>query len=161
LDHQQLKLKCEIEKKTVTLSQEINIMKKLLIALLVLAAFAPACKKNSSPRKIDRLIMGETWRLEKIIDSNVNYSLEYTNYTFNFTKEKVLSIVMPDSSFVGSWDRLEEKNPAILILNTPNVGPARRLGDDWNVIFLSKDEFRLERLNDQKHPNDECIFRRI
>lgn len=136
-------------------------MKKLILAILVLAAFAPGCKKKSSARKIDNLIMGETWRLEKIIDSNVNLSLQYTNYTFAFTKEKSLSIVMPDSSFVGSWDRQEEKNPAILILNTPSVGPTYRLGDDWNVIFLTKDEFRLERLNDKKHANDECIFRRI
>jgi|TARA_R110000737_G_scaffold222262_1_gene237537 hypothetical protein len=136
-------------------------MKKLFIALLVLAAFAPGCKKKSSPKKIDRLIMGETWRLEKFIDSNANLTLNYTNYTFQFTKEKLFAIVMPDSSFVGSWDRLEDKNPAILILNTPNAGPTRKLGDDWNVIFLSKDEFRLERLNGKGSEADECIFRKI
>jgi peroxiredoxin len=136
-------------------------MKKLLIALLVLAAFAPACKKRTTPRRIDRLIKGETWRLEKIVDSNVNYTLEFTNYTFDFTKEQLLAITMPDSMIVGSWDRLEEKDPAVLILNTANAGPTKKLGDDWNVIFLSKDEFRLERLNDKKHPNDECIFKRI
>ncbi|MFA7273232.1 MAG: hypothetical protein WC044_05150 [Crocinitomicaceae bacterium] len=134
-------------------------MKKILLALLVLAAFAPGCKKKSSAKKIDRLIMNETWRLEKFIDSNVNYTLDYTNYTFNFTKEKQLTIVMPDSTFAGSWDRQEAKNPAVLILNTPDNSPTVRLGDDWNVVFLTKDEFHLERLNDKKNANDVCIFR--
>lgn len=136
-------------------------MKKLLIALLVIAAFAPACKKRTTPRRIDRLIMGETWRLEKIIDSNINYSLAYSGYTFKFTKEMNLNITTPDSTIAGLWDRQEEKNPAVLILTTANVGPTKRLGDDWNVVFLSKDEFRLERLNDKKNENDECIFRKI
>jgi hypothetical protein len=136
-------------------------MKKLLLALLVLAAFAPGCKKKSSPRKIDRIIKGSTWRLEKIIDSNINYTLDYKNYTFQFTEEMRLAIATSDSTINGSWDRLEDKNPAILILNTANAGPTKKLGDDWNVIFLSKDEFRIERLNDKKSPNDECIFRKI
>jgi hypothetical protein len=134
-------------------------MKKILLTLLVMAAFAPGCKKKSSAEKIDRLIMNETWRLEKFIDSNVNYTLDFSNYTFNFTKEKQLTIVMPDSTFAGSWDRQEAKNPAILILNTPDNSPTVRLGDDWNVVFLTKDEFHLERLNDKKNENDVCIFR--
>jgi hypothetical protein len=87
--------------------------------------------------------------------------LEFTNHTFKFDEEKELVIVTPDSTYKGSWDRLEDKNPAILILNTPNSGPTKKLGDDWNVVYLSKDEFHLERLNDKKHENDECIFRRI
>ncbi len=136
-------------------------MKKILVALLILTAFAPACKKRSTPKRIDRLIMGQTWRLEKIIDSNINYSAEYSGYTFDFTKEMQLNVATPDSTFTGLWDRQEVKNPAILILTTPNAGPTKRLGDDWNVIFLSKDEFRLERLNDKKNPNDECIFRKM
>ena len=136
-------------------------MKKVFIALLILAAFAPGCKKKSSPRKIERIIVDEQWRLEKIIDSNINYSLEFTNYSFSFTNELALNIRTPDSTITGSWDRQEDKNPAILIVNTANAGPTKKLGDDWNVVFLTRDEFRLERLNDKKHPNDMCIFRKI
>ncbi len=135
-------------------------MKKIVFLLFVFGAVL-ACKKNSSPRKIDRLIVGENWKLEKFIDANVNQSEVFEDYVYTLNKEKEFVSAGPDSTVRGSWDTQERKNPAVLIISLPDNVADTALGDDWNVVFLSKDEFRLERLNEQKHPNDECIFKRL
>ncbi len=135
-------------------------MKKLILMLFVFGAVFAACKKNSSPKKIDRLIVGETWKLAKFIDGNVNYTETFENYSYLINKEKEFVSIGPDSTVRGSWDTQDRKNPAVLIISLPVNIVDSALGDDWNVVFLSKDEFRLERLNEQKHPNDECIFRK-
>lgn len=135
-------------------------MKKALILLFVFGALL-ACKKNSSPRKIDRLIVGNDWKLEKFIDANINYSDVFENFTYVINKEKEFISVGTDSTVRGSWDTQDRKNPAVLIINLPATIKDSALGDDWNVVYLSKDEFRLERVNEQKHPNDECIFKKL
>ena len=135
-------------------------MKKLVFLLFVFGAVL-ACKKNSSPRKFDRLVIGENWKLEKFIDNNINYSDVFKNYVYSLNKEKEFISAGTDSTVRGSWDTQDRKNPAVLIISLPENIKDSALGDDWNVVFLSKDEFRLERLNEQKHPNDECIFKKL
>lgn len=134
-------------------------MKKIIFVFAILGAVL-ACKKNSSPKKVDRLIVGQSWKLEKWIDNNVNLSEVFENYTYSFNKEKEFISVGPDSTVRGSWDTQDRKNPAVLILSFPGTVKDSALADDWNIVYLSKDEFRLERVNEQKHPNDECIFKR-
>ncbi len=135
-------------------------MKKIIFVLAVLGA-ALACKKNSSPKKIDRLIVGESWKIGKWIDNNVNYTDVFKNYVYTANKEKEFISAGPDSIVRGSWDAQDRKNPAVFIINLPATVKDSSLGDDWNMVFLSKDEFRLERVNEQKHPNDELIFKKL
>ena len=135
-------------------------MKKIIFVLAVLGA-ALACKKNSSPKKIERLIVGESWKIRKWIDNNVNYRDVFKNYVYTANKEKEFISAGPDSIVRGSWDTQDRKNPAVFIINLPVTVKDSSLGDDWNMVFLSKDEFRLERVNEQKHPNDELIFKKL
>jgi hypothetical protein len=134
-------------------------MKKIVFLLFIFGAVL-ACKKNSSPRKIDRIIVGNDWKLEKFIDANVNYSEVFKNYVYTVNDSKEFISAGPDSTVRGSWDTQDRKNPAVFIINLPVTVADSALGDDWNVVYLAKDEFRLERLNGQKHPNDECIFKK-
>ncbi len=135
-------------------------MKRIIFLLFIVASLG-ACSKKSSPNKIERLLVGEKWKLEKWIDNNVNISDTVKNFVYEFNDSKEFISRGVDSTVIGSWDTQDRKNPAVLILSIAVNARDGRLGDDWNVIFLTKDEFRLERVNDPKHPNDECIFKRL
>ena len=135
-------------------------MKKLVFLLFIFAALG-ACKKNSSTKKFDRLVVNNNWKLAKWIDQGVNKSETFEDYIYEFTDHKEFISVNSGKKNIGSWDTQDAKNPAILILNIGETTPEASIADDWKIVFLSKDEMRLERLNQNYEPGDECIFKKL
>lgn len=138
-------------------------MKKLILLSFSIALLTIACKKNSTPnRTLNRLNKGP-WQIAKFIDSTENRTNDYAGWVFDFLEMKELSIVTDIAdTFPSTWDVPEnETKPARLIIKTPADSAVLPLFDDWYVVYLSREEFRLERQDGVRDTTDELIFRKI
>ena len=139
-------------------------MKQTLTLILLVFAVLIGCKENTTPSRVNKRVKEGPWRIGKFKDSTVNRTEHYKGAIFDFTEENELIFLSASlDTFDGAWEvPSKESKPATLILRLPTEDslPAR-LSDDWHVVFISKDEFRIERLNGKLHESDECFFRRI
>lgn len=133
-------------------------MKKILFLAITLVFAFGACRKASTPSRVNRLLAKGTWKVEKMVDSTVNISKQFENLTFVFDSDRTLT-AKGDSIIKGVWDvPSKQRDPAELIIYLPENSQIKPISDDWLVVFLTKNEFRLERLNGKKGATDECIF---
>lgn len=136
-------------------------MKKLAILILVCSTLAISCKRRTTPNKVNARVTEGAWVIGKFRDSGEIRTFDFTNVVFDFQEFKMLSVVRNfEDTFNSSWEVPEnQKNPAQMILRFPETDSLLQLlHDDWNVVYLKKDEFRMERLDGQKDSTDELIF---
>jgi len=138
-------------------------MKKFLLFTFFGIFLLFACKKHTTPSRVSNRLEKGPWIVAKFIDSTVNRTEEFIDVVFDFQEHRALQIFIPSGDTVsGSFDIPgNSKDPALLIIHIPEFALTQPVSDDWNVIFLSKDEFRLERLDGKKAEDDELIFRRL
>jgi hypothetical protein len=135
-------------------------MRKLLFVAFALTMLTVSCKKNSTPDKVVKRITVGTWYIAKMIDSTVNRTPEMKNLNFIFQSDRKLT-VEANEKIDGAWSvPVNQKKPAQLIIYVPDFDVVKPVSDDWIVTFITKEEFRLERLNGKKAENDELIFRK-
>jgi hypothetical protein len=138
-------------------------MKKLAILVLVMTIGILSCKKNTTPNRVGNRLLNGPWKIGKFVDSTVNRTTDYTDVVFDFMENWQLFINAKYTDTVDAKFDIPEntKNPATLVLTIPSDSLLQPLRDDWSVVFLSKEEFRLVRLNGKKDTTDECIFRKL
>ncbi len=138
-------------------------MKKALFICFSIALMAISCNTRTTPKEVINKLQKDRWEISRFLDSTNRRTFDYEDVVFKFDEMSALTIVTPSSdTFDCSYDVPEyEKNPAHLILNVPQSGITSPLSDNWKVIYLTNDEFRLERYDGKLHETDQLIFSKI
>ncbi len=135
---------------------KIEVMKKLLIFAVLIFAIGMGCNKRSTPNKVKKILTEDSWKIERFTDGGVNLKDLYNADYFVFETGNGLKI--PNRPESGSWFLTSEKNPAVIEINLPTTTDLSVLADDWNVVYINKTEFHLERKDGKKAENDELFF---
>lgn len=126
-------------------------MKKLIFLSVVFLFLGASCKTKTTPRKVERFLPGEFWKVSNFTDNGVNLTDNYATYLIGFSEEGNSSVQISGQfdPVNGSWSVGTGKNPAILYLNFPLTTPIDTnimlLTDDWQVKSITDKEIKLSR----------------
>jgi hypothetical protein len=126
-------------------------MKKFFfLSVLLLLAFT-SCKTKTTPRKVERFLPGEFWKVSNFTDNGVNLTANYSAYLIGFSENGNASVQISGQfePVNGAWSVGTGKNPAILYLNFPLTTPIDTnimlITDDWQVNSITDKEIKLSR----------------
>lgn len=126
-------------------------MKKFFFLSIMLLVITASCKTKTTPRKVERFLPGEFWKITNFSDNGVNLTANYSAYLIGFSENGNASIQISGQfdPVNGSWSVGTGKNPAILYLNFPLTTPLDTnimlLTDDWQVNSITDKEIKLSR----------------
>lgn len=126
-------------------------MKKIFIFSVLFIILVTSCKTKTTPKKVERFLPGEFWKVSNFTDNGVNLTDNYAAYLIGFGEEGNSSIQISGQfdPVYGSWSVGTAKNPAILYLNFPLTTPIDTnimlLTDDWQVKSITDKEIKLSR----------------
>lgn len=138
----------------------MKLNKLFLFVILTTALVVVSCGKNTEPKRFEKIITEGSWRVGKAQFNKQNKTTVFSNYVFHFMPNKDIKIYGVSDTISGAWSRGNDKRPLIFYMSFSQSYPAYiPLDDDWEVTYLTKDEFKLWR-NDNNVSEDEIIFRR-
>lgn len=126
-------------------------MKKFFYLSIALLVITVSCKTKTTPRKVERFLPGEFWKVTNFTDNGVNLTANYTTYFIGFSENGNASIHISGQfdPVNGAWSVGTGKNPAILYLNFPLTIPLDTnimlITDDWQVNSITDKEIKLSR----------------
>ncbi|MFT7344010.1 MAG: hypothetical protein ACI9XP_000588 [Lentimonas sp.] len=136
-------------------------MKRIAFILIATLFLAISCKKRSTPFKVRRTMVENTFVISRFVDNGVNITTDFSGTTLFFGEDRTISI-SPDDTLVAAYSIPDNaSNPTNVIFYLPDTNKFAPLSDDWSVVFITGKEFRLERLNGQKSEGDQLIFSKI
>ncbi len=124
-------------------------MKLFTYLFLIFLVFA--CKTRTNPKKVEKFLPGEFWKISFFIENGSDISNDFITYQFSFSEGGGANAKITGQFFPvnGSWSTGTTKNPAILYLNYPLTTPIDtnliKITDDWLVTSISKTEVKLSR----------------
>lgn len=121
---------------------------KLLQLLLILssAVLLSSCAKWTNPKKVDRIITKDSWRVTLFYAYGDNLESQFANVRLGFGDEGSLT-VLDTQGVSGTWSLSLDNKPTTLYLSTFQDEPYFFLNDDWEVKTCSKQEITLESQN--------------
>lgn len=136
-------------------------MKKFLFLLMIFAGLV-ACRKYTTPNNVKKVLSRDTWKVARMVNFNKNITDSLDDLRMSFANDFGLRVSARDTSYVGTWEiPSNDKCPAELYINLPATHfRAQPLSDDWYVIYRTKEELHLERLNGKNGASDVCILRK-
>lgn len=126
-------------------------MKKFFFLSILVLFVSASCKTKTTPRKVERFLPGEFWKVTNFTDNGVNLTANYSAYLIGFSENGSASIQISGEfdPVNGAWSVGTGKNPAILYLNFPLTTPLDTnimlLTDDWQVNSITDKEIKLSR----------------
>ena len=129
----------------------------IFVGLLILTTLA--CNKRVTPNKVERIITQDSWKIQRFVNNGVEIKDTFALDLFVFDEHNNLKI--PNRPEIGSWFLTSAKNPAVIEFNLPTNTNLAYLADDWNMVYLNKNEFHLERKDGQLHSSDLLYFVRL
>lgn len=128
----------------------------LAVALLMLAA---GCAKKTTPKRVEKLLVGDEWKISTFsMDGESVYS-SYSAYEFKFESNGIITAVGEDFVANGHWETGLDKRPAIIYFTFTSGHGLEFLADDWMVKEMYKNKMKLER-NDPNGDGGILIFSR-
>lgn len=129
-------------------------MKNWIFASLTMLVFVlAACSKHSSPRRVKKVLPGDSWKISSFTIEGQSVLDNYSSYSFTFDEGGSIAVVGQGFSSSGSWETGLDRNPCILYLSFPPVGGLEYIADDWQVSQVKKDEITLKRNDDSSNSN--------
>jgi hypothetical protein len=126
-------------------------MKNFFFLSIMVLLVSASCKTKTTPRKVERFLPGEFWKISNFTDNGVNLTSNYSPYLIGFSENGNASIHISGQfdPVNGSWSVGTGKNPAILYLNFPLTTPLDTnimlITDDWQVNSITDKEIKLSR----------------
>ncbi|MFN5984992.1 MAG: hypothetical protein ACK46Y_06055 [Fluviicola sp.] len=126
-------------------------MKKFFFLSVLLLVVIASCKTKTTPRKVERYLPGEFWKVTNFTDNGVNLTANYSDYLIGFSESGSASVKISGQfdPVNGAWSVGTGKNPAILYLNFPLTTPIDTnimlITDDWQVNSITDKEIKLSR----------------
>ncbi len=117
------------------------------------------CAKNVTPKKVNKHLVGGSWKIVEISDNGVNTIQNYIGTTFSFQSDGIFRITSGSSIDVGSWSIGDDKNPVIIDINVPATPQAAFFSDDWAISELIKSECYMTR--NVASSTDKIRFRKL
>ncbi|MBL1281149.1 MAG: hypothetical protein COA33_012800 [Fluviicola sp.] len=114
----------------------------LLFSIIVTLALVSSCKKYTTPNKVSRIIVKDSWRIQSFFFQGNSITIDFASQVFSFEEEGGV-LAKGITGNVGVWDVGANKNPAILYLSNFLNYPLMTLNDDWTVDSASKKEIKL------------------
>lgn len=122
---------------------------KVLVAILVVASTMVACSKQKA-EKVEKNIVDGEWRITKLVDDNIDYTANFTAYTFDFNTDGTLTATDGTTTVSGTWSVGKEKDDD-LFDDSPDVEFRIQLGtnfyhvndDSWDLIRQSNTKIEL------------------
>ena len=112
----------------------------LLFAVITISF---ACTKYSSPRKVNRLLTQDVWKISSIYIRNIDMTPEFEGDEFVFQEDNDIIVTGP-VGIGGSWDTGVESNPTNLQLVVTPIYPYYELNADWIFTQCTKNQMTLE-----------------
>ncbi len=134
-------------------------MKRILIAGMLALVSLAGCNKRVTPNKIEKIITQDKWKIQRFIDNGVNLKDTFALDIFVFDEDH--SVLVENRPEEGSWELTSDKSPGVIDINLPTYTNLAYLADDWNMIFLNKNEFHLERRDGKLDDGDLLYFIRL
>ena len=133
----------------------VNIIKKIIMKIvlyIVLICYLIACSKYTTPKKVHRKLVVNTWLVNEFIDNQKSIVNKFSGIGFNFAKDGTV-LTTSQSRVSGTWSVGSNSNPAIIYLNFPNTDSMNIFSDDWIVYKLTSLECILKRKSDNENYN--------
>lgn len=132
---------------------------KGMFTIVLMAGMTVACSKQKA-NKVEKNIVDGEWRITKLVDDNVDYTADFTQYTFDFKSDGTLTATSGTNSFSGTWSVGKEKDDD-LFDDSPDVEFRIQLGtnfyhvndDSWDLIRQS--DTKIELGDDSKDDDDD------
>ncbi|HRO75186.1 MAG TPA: hypothetical protein PLP27_03440 [Crocinitomicaceae bacterium] len=137
----------------------MKLTKLIFVSVLFTSLIMVSCGKNTEPDRFKKIVSDSSWRIGRAQVGTQNKTSDFNNYVFRFKYGKDIEVIHELDTVLGTWNHGNAKKPLLFYMNFSQQVPSKffTLDDDWVVVYLTKDEFRLER-NDSSE--DEIIFRK-
>jgi major membrane immunogen (membrane-anchored lipoprotein) len=133
---------------------------KQLLNLLLLASLIQlsSCKKddNNSP-SIGSTLQTGTWKVSYFNDSGNDETNDFTNYTFQFSSNGVVTATINSSSNTGTWSNSNDDSQDKLNLLFSAV-PLDELNSDWHILEQNSNTIKLEDVSGGNGGTDYLTF---
>lgn len=111
--------------------------------------------------------MGE-WRLTQLVDSGIDETQEFVNYTFIFSDNGTVSARSEANTVTGRWSVVNDRDrddqmddlEFIIEFNVPESSIFDDLDEDWDILTVSDTKIALVDDDDDNEPSDLLTFER-
>lgn len=114
-----------------------------LILGLFLMFGTTSCEKRVTPKKVQRIIMKDSWRISNFFFEGQNIESSFEGRTLGFGEADEL-LPLPNTGIQGHWRTSTDKKPTILYMAAFYDSLFFSLNDDWTVTTCSKSTINLE-----------------
>lgn len=125
-----------------------NYSTKAFACSLVLGIFliigTSSCEKRVTPKKLERIITKDSWRISNFYFEGQNIESAYANKTLGFGDEDGSLTVLPYEGITGHWHASLGKKPTLIYIYAFTDSLYFNLNDDWTVSTCSKSTIQLE-----------------
>ncbi len=117
-------------------------MKKIFLALTVLAIGFTACKKSDNNNSssvtttaVNSTVTSGTWRVTFFSNNGTNETSNYGGFNFTFVANGTVAAANSLFAVNGTWSTLVDNSKVKLTMNfpTPTVNAFLELNQDWEV----------------------------
>ena len=130
-------------------------MKKILLALTVLAVSFTACKKNDDNNSavtttaVNSTVTSGTWRVTFFSNNGTNETSNYGGFNFTFVSNGTVSAANNLFAINGTWSTAVDNNKVKLTMNfpTPTVNAFLELNQDWEVTARTDTKVTMQHVS--------------
>ena len=153
-----------------------SLLLKSLAALLVITLFA--CSNDEDDNALDpeqavmdietHVLEGE-WIVSSYVDSGTDETSQFSEFTFTFTGDGVISASSELDMLTGAWmieeddksteDPMDDTVDFTLFFGVPDTDPFDNLNEDWDVVSYTSTQITLQDMDEGN--SDILIFSRI
>lgn len=146
----------------------------LLFALLFIGLLASCSKDDANDAQgIEEIrstaVMGE-WRITQLIDSGINETQEFADYSFIFSDNGTLTATSEENTITGRWSVINDRDDDddddddlefIIEFNVSDSSIFDDLDEDWDILTVSNNKITLvDDDDDDNEPSDLLTFER-
>lgn len=119
----------------------------IVCCILLTGLFAlVSCEKRVTPRKLERIVVKDTWRVSIFVFEGQNIEDLYTGKTFDFTDEGSIAVV-PFNGVKGNYNIGLNKKPSLMYISGFYDSLYFNFNDDWTVTRCSSSKMQFESQN--------------
>lgn len=116
----------------------------LATGLLMLLFIMSGCETYVTPKKVERIIPKDNWRVTTFSFAGQDLSDEFEDIILVFGESGSITTFPTSSGETGVWSVSSDKKPTLLYISGFVVQPYFFLNDDWEVTECSKTRIRLK-----------------
>ena len=135
-----------------------QIQSSMLALVLILVAFT-SCKKDDT--STNAIVKQGTWRVTLYSDDAVDETSYFTNYTFTFGENNVVTATNSTNTVTGTWTTGIDDSTDKLYLEFGAVTPFDEISDDWDILESTSTKVRLNDVSGGNGGIDSLTFEKL